>query len=148
MTISDTCKFEFKANVDRVVREDRCARRVAIAKLAAEIGLLEETARKKDQRARKELGQIVPKTELTETTEQNPNLKKLEKPSVPTHGGSRQNSGRKPKPVIEIVSEDFQTAFDQMLRAVKNAKALGWRDTDQASAVRLINVLYDVATIS
>ena len=60
MAISDQCKFELKANVDRVKKEKQISRRKAIAQLALELGIIEETARKKDYRARKELGQIVP----------------------------------------------------------------------------------------
>jgi hypothetical protein len=60
MAISDQCKFELKANVDRVKKEKQISRRKAIALLANELGLVEETARKKDYRARKELGQFVP----------------------------------------------------------------------------------------
>jgi hypothetical protein len=61
MTISDVCKFELKANVDRYEKENKISRRKAIAQLALDLGILEETARKKDYRARVELGQIVPK---------------------------------------------------------------------------------------
>jgi hypothetical protein len=61
MAISDVCKFELKANVDRYEKENQISRRKAIAQLALDLGILEETARKKDYRARKELGQIVPK---------------------------------------------------------------------------------------
>ena len=61
MAISDVCKFELKANVDRYEKEKRISRRKAIAQLASDLGILEETARKKDYRARIELGQIVPK---------------------------------------------------------------------------------------
>ena len=61
MTISDVCKFELKANIDRVQKENQISRRRAVALVADEIGLIEETARKADLRARQELGQIVPK---------------------------------------------------------------------------------------
>jgi hypothetical protein len=60
MAISDVCKFELKANVDRYEKENKISRRKAIAQLALDLGILEETARKKDYRARIELGQVVP----------------------------------------------------------------------------------------
>ena len=61
MAISDVCKFELKANVDRYEKENKISRRKAISQLALDLGILEETAREKDYRARIELGQVVPK---------------------------------------------------------------------------------------
>lgn len=108
MAISDTCKFEFKSNVDRVQREKKCSRRRAIAELAVELELLEETARKMDQRARKELGQIVPTGQPTETTTETTKSNEIKREPAKDgtmRGGRREGAGRKPS-----VSPAFQRA--------------------------------------
>lgn len=99
MAISEVCKFEFKANVDRVVREQKISRRKAIATVAYDIGLLEETARKQDLRARKELGQIVPKESKGPVSSPSPKSNPLPPPVErfqSGRGGSREGSGRPP----------------------------------------------------
>ena len=60
MAISKVCKLELKANVDRVQKEKQISRRKAVELVANEIGLIGETVRKADLRARQELGQVVP----------------------------------------------------------------------------------------
>jgi hypothetical protein len=98
MAISDVCKFELKSNTDRLVREKSITRKEAIAQLAHELGLLEETARKKDYRARKALGQIVP--EKSKTSEIIKNRK-------PQGGGKRDGAGRKKaKKLLPLPSEE------------------------------------------
>lgn len=73
MAISDICKYQLKSHVDRVQKDKECSRRRAIALVAREAGIIEETARKKDYRARIELGQIVPKKS------------KVKKPKMPSN---------------------------------------------------------------
>jgi hypothetical protein len=110
MAISDTCKFEFKSNVDRVQREKKCSRRRAIAELAVELELLEETARKMDQRARKELGQIVPTGQPTETTTETPKSNEIKREPAKDgtmRGGRREGAGRKPKEPTGDVRSDI-----------------------------------------
>lgn len=91
MAISEVCKFELKAQVDRLQREKEITRGQAIAIVADECDLLKETARKMDQRARKELGQIVPQE--SKTTEITTDLIENRKPQG---GGLREGAGRKP----------------------------------------------------
>ena len=67
---SQQCKFELKANVDRVHREKGISRTQAVAEVAAELDLHVETARTQDKRARRELGQIEPKKSKTNTNRQ------------------------------------------------------------------------------
>lgn len=50
-------------------------------------------------------------------------------------------------PIDRTISEEFQSAFDLMLRAIRNEKATDWKTTSKEYAVRLIEVLMDAATI-
>ena len=72
-----------------------------------------------------------------------------------THrGGHREGAGRSIKHIPtkqeekeKIISDDFQTAFELMLREIKNAKKLKWQTTSKEAAIKSVSVLYDVITI-
>jgi hypothetical protein len=140
MAISETCKFEFKSRADKIQRDSGVTRNQAIAILADELDLLVETARKMDQRARKELGQIVPRQETLTTTSDSEKLEKLEK----TWGGPRQGSGRKPKVEAKpqpTTEEVFRKKYNAFLNEVKKAQAAGWETVPYGVACDLIGDL-------
>jgi hypothetical protein len=58
----------------------------------------------------------------------------------------------KPKPVVnkpiiksEPVSPEFQTAFDQMVVEIKNARAMKWKTTSHKGAIELMQILLTIA---
>jgi hypothetical protein len=54
---------------------------------------------------------------------------------------------KKPEPIIkqELISEDFQLAYDEMVIALKNARALKWKETSYTGAVELMRSLLNIA---
>jgi hypothetical protein len=67
----------------------------------------------------------------------------------------KEMSGEQPKPYIlkphepiikqELISEDFQLAYDEMVIELKNAYALKWKDTSRAAAIELMRSLLNIA---
>ena len=150
--VSNQCKYEFKANVDRVQKDKQISRREAIAVLADEIGLLEETARKMDQRARKELGQIVPKESNNETKPATCEPQKSSVTHPPTdRGGKREGAGRPQKVDMlknirsnRVVSDSFNKAFDQFLSEIKRAKENKWSTTSKEIATGYVDIFLNI----
>lgn len=58
-----------------------------------------------------------------------------------------QCNTRPPKPVEEIVSEEFKSAYNGMLREIKNAKGVNWKTTSKKAALQYVEILKDVITI-
>ena len=48
----------------------------------------------------------------------------------------------------EIVSLQFEEAFQHLFREIKNAKALRWRTTSKEAALQYVNILLDVINIT
>ena len=76
------------------VRIPGFSRRKAIALLADEIGLIEETARTMDKRARVELGLVQSEPKKSKPPETTPKIIESRRFQG---GGYRENAGRKPK---------------------------------------------------
>lgn len=150
MAISDICKFEFAAHVNKTQEERRCSRRRAVAELAAELGLVEETARKMDQRARKELGQIVP----TKSKPEQPQPVTADVPKLTDAGGKRKGAGRKAfwkdssPDKSEIMDDEFKALFEPLFNKVTRLKREKYRTTSKEAALKYINILIDVITIT
>lgn len=51
------------------------------------------------------------------------------------------------QPIIkqELISEDFQLAYDQLVIELKNARALKWKETSHAGAIELMRSLLNIA---
>jgi len=108
--ISKQCKFEFKSHVDRIQKREKVSRNKAIALLADAIGMIRETGRTLDKRARKKLGQIEPKNSKTpETQGDTP-------PPLTASGGAREGAGR-PKRAVRndcycgVCNEEFKDSY-------------------------------------
>jgi len=98
-------------------------------------------------------GNPPPKSQPTETVTNPPAIIQSRQPQG---GGKRDGAGRKPNdnrprfPVPEKTeppSEKFKASYDTFLFEVVQAKKTGWSTTSQATAVKMINTLFDVATI-
>jgi hypothetical protein len=67
----------------------------------------------------------------------------------------REMSGEQPKPYVlkphepiikqELISEDFQIAYDAMVIELKNAYALKWKETSRAGAIELMRSLLNIS---
>jgi hypothetical protein len=105
MAISEVCKFELKAMVDKVKKEKSCSRNKALSVVANECDIPIETARTKDKRARKELVQIEPtKSKVTEiVTNSTPAIIENRQPQG---GGARAGAGRpQSRDPLEVVND-------------------------------------------
>lgn len=116
MAISESCKFELKSHVDRLVREKEISRLQAIQILANESDQPVETLRKQDFRARSELGQSVPKYEQKQKCKKCGRRFALKDPEVNFIGlcrWCRDNEVRKER-VLKIIEERKKTPIDQI----------------------------------
>lgn len=48
-------------------------------------------------------------------------------------------------PTKDLVSEDFQQAFDQMVIEIKNTRAMKWKTTSHKAAVEMMQILLNIA---
>lgn len=78
-------------------------------------------------------------------------------PNLTDAGGKRKGAGRKParsRPKLtlcdkeRIMDEDFKDGFNLLLRAIKNAKHSKWKTTSKEAALKHIDILNDVITIT
>lgn len=55
--------------------------------------------------------------------------------------GQIERHDRKPRPVEELLSEEFDTAFELFLKAVKNQKGTGWKVIPKERALQCLSIL-------
>ena len=134
MAISAVCKFEFKSNVDKVQKEKQISRTKAVAAVALENGILEETGRTMDKRARKELGQLEPKKENTK--KKSTPCEDLEKTD---NGKSKIDTGVEVKKNgwVNSCKEAFYTEVTFRVGSSDNLYGVVLRDMSEESTIRV-----------
>jgi len=70
------------------------------------------------------------------------------RPETPRPKVYRLNRDEETERLEKVIGEEFKAAFDAMLQAIQNAKALKWKTTSREAVIHHIDVLYNVATIS
>jgi len=159
MAISEACKYEIEESVDKACEEQSISKTEAfeaLEKFYNSIGvpIKFSTIKRKYYRAKEEkVTNVTPnKTEEISTT--SANLNNLEKPIEHDHGGRREGAGRKPTPrptlseKEKIIDAEFQDGFNLLFRAIKNAKHSKWTLTSKEAALKHIEILYNVITIT
>jgi len=159
MAISEACKYEIEENVDAACQEKGIPKVDAFRALQTfyngiGVAITFSAVKSNYYRAKKEVANATPPPTPSNDTENQENQVEIEKSS--SHGGHREGAGRpikyKPRLTVEekkkIVSPQFEEAFQHMFREIKNAKALKWNTTSKEAALRYVNILLDVITIT
>ena len=165
MAISEACKYEIEENVDAACQEKGIPKVDAFRALQTfyngiGVAITFSAVKSNYYRAKKEVANATPPPTPSNDTEITNNQTISENQTRPlakdgTHrGGHREGAGRSIKHIPtkqeekeKIISDDFQTAFELMLREIKNAKKLKWQTTSKEAAIKSVSVLYDVITI-
>lgn len=118
-------------------------KRVAYRVVAEEMGIPWTTARTWHSRET----QVSPPLEPHSEQDVEDTVREM-RPEKPRPKVYKLNRDEETERLERVVGEEFKAAFDAMLQAIQNAKALKWKTTSQEAAIHHIDVLYNVATIS
>jgi hypothetical protein len=160
MAIAEACQLWIEQRVEEELEEGKSYRAIG-RDIAKEIEKVFEAKvnpstieRRAERFAKKGATNVAPQPTHEDHTENQENQVSdpLEHatPVVGSHGGSREGAGRSPKYKVNpetIVSEPFLAAYNEFANAIKNAKALKWRDTSKEAAIKHLSILYDIVTL-